>query len=270
MTRRQLAQARAPPSATSRRSRAGRAIPSVIMLKAIARGARRSGRRAVAAHQRPHGRDDPHPRCSRSRCRRPNSPAIAELIEARAAEATIDRPRAADRAGRTARRRKVDARTAASLTVLAVPFIELDRLVEQDYGARIPDLIEMAGIATFRRYERACLERVIAENEAAVIATAGGIVSNAETYALLLRRTHTVWIKARPDEHMAPRDGAGRLPSDGAEPRGDGRPGRHSGCAQRRLRARGSRTRHRRAIRSSRALRSWRRSRRVMRGGDRS
>jgi XRE family aerobic/anaerobic benzoate catabolism transcriptional regulator len=35
-----------------------------------------------------------------------------------------------------------------------------------------------------------------------VIATAGGIVSNAETYALLLRRTHTVWIKARPDEHM--------------------------------------------------------------------
>jgi XRE family transcriptional regulator, aerobic/anaerobic benzoate catabolism transcriptional regulator len=28
-------------------------------------------------------------------------------------------------------------------------------------------------------------------------------VSNAETYALLLRRSHTVWIKARPDEHMS-------------------------------------------------------------------
>ena len=27
-------------------------------------------------------------------------------------------------------------------------------------------------------------------------------MSNPETYALLLRRTHTVWIKARPDEHM--------------------------------------------------------------------
>ena len=35
-----------------------------------------------------------------------------------------------------------------------------------------------------------------------MIATAGGIVSDSETYALLLRRTHTVWIKARPDEHM--------------------------------------------------------------------
>ena len=36
-----------------------------------------------------------------------------------------------------------------------------------------------------------------------MIATAGGIVSDAETYALLLRRTHAVWIKARPEEHMS-------------------------------------------------------------------
>src|SRR6516225_9553402 len=53
----------------------------------------------------------------------------------------------------------------AELPALGCPFIELDRLVEQDYGARIPDLIEMAGLATFRRYERACLERVIDEHE---------------------------------------------------------------------------------------------------------
>src|SRR5581483_2283969 len=51
--------------------------------------------------------------------------------------------------------------------------------------------------------ERACLERVIAEHDTAVIATAGGIVSNPETFSLLLRRTHTVWISARPDEHMS-------------------------------------------------------------------
>ena len=55
---------------------------------------------------------------------------------------------------------------------------------------------------TFRRYERTCLERVIADHDAVVIATAGGIVSNPETYALLLRRTHSIWVKARPDEHM--------------------------------------------------------------------
>ena len=28
-------------------------------------------------------------------------------------------------------------------------------------------------------------------------------MSNPETYALLLRRTHTIWIKARPEEHMS-------------------------------------------------------------------
>ncbi len=86
---------------------------------------------------------------------------------------------------------------------LGWPFIELDQRVEEDYGVSIPDLIEIAGTATFRRQERGALERVIAEHDAAIVTTAGGIVSNPETYALLLRRTHTVWIKARPEEHMS-------------------------------------------------------------------
>jgi XRE family transcriptional regulator, aerobic/anaerobic benzoate catabolism transcriptional regulator len=86
---------------------------------------------------------------------------------------------------------------------LGWPFIELDRLVEEDYGTSIPDLIEMAGTATFRRHERGALDRVISEHEAAIVTTAGGIVANPETYALLLRRTHTVWIKARPEDHMS-------------------------------------------------------------------
>lgn len=86
---------------------------------------------------------------------------------------------------------------------LGCPFVELNRVVEQDYGASVPLLIEMSGLNTFRRYERACLERVIGEHDEAVIATAGGIVANADTYTMLLRRTHTVWIKATPAEHMS-------------------------------------------------------------------
>jgi XRE family transcriptional regulator, aerobic/anaerobic benzoate catabolism transcriptional regulator len=127
--------------------------------------------------------------------------AIADLIEGRS---TTDL--AADRAQRIA---LVGLRGAGKSTLGAmlarergVPFIELDRLIEQESGARISDLVEIAGLATFRRYERGCLERVIAEHDGVVIATAGGIVSSPETYGLLLRRTHTVWIKARPEEHM--------------------------------------------------------------------
>ena len=131
-------------------------------------------------------------------------PAIAELIESRAARTCACRTIARGGSRWSGCAAPASRRSGSgSRSELGCPFIELDRLVEQDYGARIPDLIEMAGLATFRRYERACLERVIDEHEAAVIATAGGIVSNPETYALLLRRTHTVWIKARPDEHMS-------------------------------------------------------------------
>jgi XRE family aerobic/anaerobic benzoate catabolism transcriptional regulator len=129
-------------------------------------------------------------------------PAIARLIEERVAAAT-----ASDRGRRIA---LVGLRGAGKSTLgrsladrLGFPFIELNRFVEQEYGASVPLLIEMSGLNTFRRYERACLERVIGEHEAAVIATAGGIVSNPDTYALLLRRTHTVWIRAMPHEHMS-------------------------------------------------------------------
>jgi XRE family aerobic/anaerobic benzoate catabolism transcriptional regulator len=129
-------------------------------------------------------------------------PALTKDIAARVASRS-----GADRARRIA---LVGLRGAGKSTLgrmlaqhLGWPFIELDRRVEEDYGASIPDLIEMAGTATFRRQERSALERVLAEHEAAVITTAGGIVANPETYALLLRHAHTIWIKAQPQEHMS-------------------------------------------------------------------
>jgi XRE family aerobic/anaerobic benzoate catabolism transcriptional regulator len=83
------------------------------------------------------------------------------------------------------------------------PFVEINRVIEQQYGATVSMLIDMSGVSAFRRYEQSALEKVIAEHDKVVIATAGGIVSNPETYALLLRRTHTVWVKAKPQEHMS-------------------------------------------------------------------
>jgi len=126
-------------------------------------------------------------------------PAIGEMIEARITAAS-DRARRIALVGlRGAGKSTLGKRLA---THFGVAFVELNRVVEREYGASVPLLIEMAGLNTFRRYERECLDRVIAEHEAVVIATAGGIVANPDTYAQLLRRTHTIWIKAQPNEHM--------------------------------------------------------------------
>ncbi len=201
MTRRQLAAESGASERYLAQIESGQGNPSVIILKSIAAALDVP---IVALLPRSLGRTAGLDRIIDLLGRMPTAelPGIAELIETR----TVG-DQASERAGRIA---LTGLRGAGKSTLgrrlaqhLGCPFIELNRVVEQDYGASVPDLIEMAGQATFRRYERSCLERVIEEHERAVIATAGGIVSNPDTYALLLRRTHTVWIKARPQEHMS-------------------------------------------------------------------
>ncbi len=46
------------------------------------------------------------------------------------------------------------------------------------------------------------LERIVAKTDSVVLAVAGGIVAEPETYNFLLRHFHTIWLKASPDEHM--------------------------------------------------------------------
>jgi XRE family aerobic/anaerobic benzoate catabolism transcriptional regulator len=200
MTRRQLAQESGASERYLAQIESGQGNPSVLILKSIAQALdvpiiellpRANGGPAAMTHVLD----------VLARTPVAELPALAELIESHATRhVAADRGRRIALVGlRGAGKSTLGRRLAAEL---ACPFIELDRLVEQDYGARIPDLIEIAGLATFRRYERACLERVIDEHDTAVIATAGGIVSDAETYALLLRRSHTIWVRASPDEHM--------------------------------------------------------------------
>ena len=195
--------------------------------------------RAIAGEPgRARRRSAPFSICWR-KCRKPNCPNCRRLIETRVA-----RSGDTDRAQRIA---LVGLRGAGKSTLgrmlaqhLGWPFIELDRIVEEDYGASIPDLIEMAGTATFRRHERSALDRVLRANAAAVITTAGGIVSNPRNLcAPAAPQPHDLDQGAAGRSHE-PRDGAGRFPPDGAKPRGrfqrcDGRPCRHPRSAARRL-----------------------------------
>src|SRR4030095_4896241 len=45
------------------------------------------------------------------------------------------------------------------------------------------------------------LLRLLAPNKQMVIATGGSVVTDAETWQLLKRRSYTVWVKATPEDH---------------------------------------------------------------------
>jgi XRE family aerobic/anaerobic benzoate catabolism transcriptional regulator len=85
---------------------------------------------------------------------------------------------------------------------LSFPFVELNRDIEEQSGMPVADVMALYGQEGYRRLERQALERVVATADQVVLAVAGGIVSEPETFAFLLRHFHTIWLKASPDEHM--------------------------------------------------------------------
>jgi XRE family aerobic/anaerobic benzoate catabolism transcriptional regulator len=85
---------------------------------------------------------------------------------------------------------------------LGVPFVELDAVVEEAAGLPLAEVFAVHGEAAYRRLEREALERFLAEGRPAVLAAGGGLVTDPETYGLLRRSCTTVWLRARPEEHM--------------------------------------------------------------------
>ena len=84
---------------------------------------------------------------------------------------------------------------------LSVPFVELDREVEDTAGLSLAAIFELHGEAFYRRLEREALARVLDRHEAAVLATGGSIVTDDESFSLLRARTQTVWLSASADSH---------------------------------------------------------------------
>ncbi|SIO70794.1 shikimate kinase [Burkholderia sp. GAS332] len=85
---------------------------------------------------------------------------------------------------------------------LDVPFVELDKLIEQEAGIAIGEVITLYGQTGMRRLERRCVEQIIDTYPRVVLATGGSLVAEAATYELLLRTFYTVWLKARPEVHF--------------------------------------------------------------------
>lgn len=90
---------------------------------------------------------------------------------------------------------------AALARKLGVRFVEVDQEIEEAAGLPLGDVFTLHGEAYYRRVEREVLTRLLAEHTPMVLATGGSIVNDPTNYALLLRRAHTVWLKARPEDH---------------------------------------------------------------------
>ncbi len=85
---------------------------------------------------------------------------------------------------------------------LSIPFVESNRDIEEQSGMPVADVIALYGQEGYRRLERQALERVAATTDAVVLAVAGGIVAEPETFAFLLHNFHAIWLKAAPEVHM--------------------------------------------------------------------
>jgi len=92
---------------------------------------------------------------------------------------------------------------AALAAEMNVPFIELDREIERDAGTGLSEIFLLYGQQGYRRYEQRCLEKILEGHARCVIATGGSIVSETATYDLLRSSCFTVWLKAKPEEHMS-------------------------------------------------------------------
>ena len=142
---------------------------------------------------------------------------IRELLEHRN-EDTLRRVRIAvgdllgtggDNASRSCRIALIGLRGAGKSTLgkmladdLDYPFVELSREIEKFAGCSISEIQALYGMNAYRRYERRAIEEAIQIYPEAVIATPGGLVSDAASFNLLLSHCTTVWLRADAEDHM--------------------------------------------------------------------
>jgi XRE family transcriptional regulator, aerobic/anaerobic benzoate catabolism transcriptional regulator len=80
-------------------------------------------------------------------------------------------------------------------------FVELDKQIEARAGLTLGEIFSLHGEDYYRRLERDTLIDLVALQQPLVVTVGGGLVTAPDTYALLLRQTTTIWLKARTEDY---------------------------------------------------------------------
>jgi XRE family aerobic/anaerobic benzoate catabolism transcriptional regulator len=86
---------------------------------------------------------------------------------------------------------------------LGFRFVEISREIERLAGSSLPEIYNLYGDAAYRRFERQAIREIVALKEPIVIATPGGVVTDGDSFELLLRQCRVVWLQAKPLDHLS-------------------------------------------------------------------
>lgn len=85
---------------------------------------------------------------------------------------------------------------------LGLPFIRLGNVIESLAGMDIPELFARSGQEVYRQVERQAVDYVLKSYDKVVLETGGSLVSEPDTYNLVINSFYTIWVQASPTEHM--------------------------------------------------------------------
>ncbi len=85
---------------------------------------------------------------------------------------------------------------------LGCAFIELDEHIEKAANLSLPEIFNIHGEPYYRKLETRCVLDILDRAQPCVIAMPGGVVRNETAFSAIRRACTTVWLKARPEDHM--------------------------------------------------------------------
>lgn len=87
---------------------------------------------------------------------------------------------------------------------LGCSFIELDHRIEEDAGIALHQIFALHGESFYRRSELRILRELLRRpGKSLVLATGGGLVTANEAFSFLRDHSHTIWLRASPEEHWS-------------------------------------------------------------------